>query len=355
MVSTAHPIPAPAHLPGEPRTLRKPNWRKFFRLPKLGLSKFLQLRLNTCLFRLLPFAISRWYIANLGKLYYLLNWHERSLIRKTIRQVFKGRIPAKVLKTTIKETFAGIFDHYHEKLFMAYSNFPRLVDFLKTKIHFQGEPELREALAGGKGIILVTGHYGAVEFLPGALAARNYPASMICRFQTQRLKVSLSQRAEYGSLELIDADEGSIILAAIRALKEGRILITECDEFDEWRPDPSRDSHFLGCKLTSDRTLELLQKRSGARVMSALVKREGKKTYTCNFTPVPVPGSIPVNMPLSEQCLRILETSVAAHPEQWYQWKKFAKMMKSQSEVKHDRQESGYLAPEVGVSLADQT
>jgi Kdo2-lipid IVA lauroyltransferase/acyltransferase len=330
------------------------NFAQLLRIPKLSLSKFLQMKLNVFLFRFLPFSISRWYLATLGKVFYLLNWRERKLIRHTIRQVFKGRIPMRDLKAKIKETFQGIFDHYHEKLFVGYSNFPRLLDFLRTRIHFKDQEVLQEALAQGKGVILVTGHYGAVEFLPGALAVNGYPASMICRFQTNRLRVSLSQRAEWVGLNLIDADDGNIILAAMKALKQGRILITECDEFDEWRPDPNRDSSFLKCKLTSDRTLELLQKRSGSPVISALVHRDGNRNYTCNLTPVPVPGSTPVNLSLSEQCLRVLETTVEAHPEQWYQWKKFGKMVKSQFEVQHDRQESGYLAPETGLSVPDQ-
>jgi len=354
MISNAQSVRRPklslSHLIRLPRL----NFARFLRIPKLSLSKFLQLKLNVFLFRFLPFSISRWYIGTLGRLYYLLNWHEKKLIRSTIYQVFQGRSPARVLKGKIKETFKGIFDHYHEKLFVGYSNFPRLLDFLRTRIHFQGQEALEEALAGGKGVILVTGHYGAVEFLPGALAVNGYPASMICRFQTNRLRVTLSQRAEWVGLDLIDADEGNIILAAMKTLKQGRILITECDEFDEWRPDPNWDSSFLNCKLTSDRTLELLQKRSGAPVISALVKREGKRHYTCNLTPVPVPGSTPVNMPLSEQCLRVLETSVTAYPEQWYQWKKFGKMVKPQFEVEHDRQASGYLAPEAGISVPDQ-
>ncbi len=341
---------------------RLPRWdfTRFLRIPKLSLSKFLQMKLNIFLIRFLPFCVSRWYIAALGKIYYLLNWPEKRLIRNTMKNVFQGRIPERELKMKNKEAFQGIFDHYHEKLFMAYSNFPRMVQFLRTSIRFRGEETLREALVGGKGVILVTGHYGAVEFLPGALAANNYPASMICRFQTQRLRVSLTQRAEqgrlaeYGDLHLIDTEEGNILMAALKALKQGRILITECDEFDEWRPDPNRDSSFLNCKLTSDRTLELLQKRSGAPVVSALVKREGDRNYTCNLTPVPVPGSTPANMSLSEQCLRVLETSVAAHPEQWYQWKKFGKIVKSQFEVRDDRQESGYLAPKAGISVPDQ-
>ena len=54
---------------------------KLLGLPKQSLSRFLQLKLNVFLFRFLPFSISRWYIATLGKLYYLLNWQEKKLIR----------------------------------------------------------------------------------------------------------------------------------------------------------------------------------------------------------------------------------------------------------------------------------
>ena len=164
-----------------------------FRLPKisLSLSKFLQMRLNSFLFRFLPFSVSRWYVMVLGRLYYFLNWREKTLIRKTIQHVFKRKIPAPVLKKKIKAAFTGIFDHYHEKLFVGYSNFPRLLKFLKSQVRFAGEEHLQAALEDGKGVILVTGHFGAVEFLPGALAMNGYPTSMICRFQTNRLRESL--------------------------------------------------------------------------------------------------------------------------------------------------------------------
>jgi lauroyl/myristoyl acyltransferase len=328
---------------------------KNFRLPKisLSLSKFLQMKLNSFLFRFLPFSVSRCYVMVLGRLYYLLNWTEKTLIRKTLKHILGRKIPAPILNKKVKAAFKGIFDHYHEKLFVGYSNFPRLLKFLRSQVRFAGAEKLQAALQDGKGVILVTGHFGAVEFLPGALALNGYPTSMICRFQTTRLRESMGQRAEAVGLHLIDADEGNIILSAMKALKEGRILITECDEFDEWRPDPHRDSYFLNCRLPSDRTLELLRKRSGAQVITALMQRDGQKQYTCNLTPVGNGGS-PVNLPIHEQCLSVLESSVENYPEQWYQWKKFGKMIKSHFEVEYDRQEAGYLAPEIGLSVPDQ-
>jgi len=324
-----------------------------FQLPKLSLSKFLQMKFNSWLFRFLPFFVSRGYIMFLGKLYYLLNLSEKILIQKAFRYVFRRKYDTTELNRKIKAAFRGTFDHYHEKLFVGYSHFPRLLKFLKTKIKFAGAENLQEALQQGKGIILVTGHFGAVEFLPGALALNGYPTSMICRFQTTRLRESMGARATAVGLELIDADAGNIILAAMKALKQGRILVTECDEFDEWRPDPRRNSYFLDCRLPSDRTLELLQKRSGAQVVTALVKREGKKQYTCNLTAVSN-GAFPAHLSLSERCLSVLEDTVNDHPEQWYQWKKFGKLIQSHFEVEHDNQETGYLAPEIGLSIPDQ-
>jgi Kdo2-lipid IVA lauroyltransferase/acyltransferase len=320
---------------------------------KLNLSKFLQMKLNSFLFRFLPFSVSRFYLCCLGRLYYLLNWREKKLITQTIAHIFKRKLSAPELRGKTKGAFQGIFDHYHEKLFVAYSNFSRLGRFLSKRVRFAGEENLQAALQAGKGVILVTGHYGAVEFLPGTLALNGYPVSMICRFQTNLLRTSLGERAQQVGLHLIDADDGNIVLTAMKALKQGRILITECDEFEEWRPDPHRHSYFLNCKLNSDRTLELLRKRSGAPVISALVQRDGQENYTCHLTPVGN-GASSAGTAVGDQCLGILETAVAANPEQWYQWKKFGKMIKSRFEVEHDNQKNRYLAPEIAISVPDQ-
>jgi KDO2-lipid IV(A) lauroyltransferase len=326
---------------------------KLLRVPKFSLSKFLQMRFNSWLFRLLPFSFSRFYIICLGRLYYLLHWSEKVLICNAFRHVFRRTFAPFPLNQKIKGVFRGIFDHYHEKMFLGYSHFPRLCEFLKHRVKFAGAEHLQEVLEEGKGLLLVTGHFGAVEFLPGALALNGYPTSMICRFQTTRLRKSVGQRAAAVGLQLIDADEGNIILAAMKALKQGRILITEVDEFDEWRPDPGRDSSFLNCRLSSDRTLDLLQKRSGAKAVVALVKREGGRRYTCELTAVGN-RAFPPQMSLHERCLSVLEDSVEAQPEQWYQWKKLGKLIEPEVKSELENQANGHLAPEIILPVPDQ-
>ena len=323
-------------------------WPKIF--SGLTLSRFLQMKINSFLFRYLPFAISRGYIICLGRLYYLLHGREKRLIRQTIDYVLRGKLAAATRQQKSRETFTGIFDHYHEKLFVAYANFPRLLRFLKRRIRVAGAASLRAALAGGRGVILVTGHFGAVEFLPGFLAVSGYPVSMICRFQTDRLRRSLHQRAHWVGLDLLDADDGKIILKALRALKQGRILITECDEFEEWRPDPKRHSSLLNLRLPADRTLEILQKRSGAALLTAFMHRGGSRPYTLKLSPIAAQAR--AGFGVSEQCLQHLEMALEAAPEQWYQWKKFGKLIQSRWAEAAGRQPGG-LAPELAISGAE--
>ena len=124
-----------------------------FRLPKisLSLSKFMQMKLNSFLFRFLPFSVSRCYIMVLGRLYYLLCWAEKTLIRKTIKHVFGRKIPAPILNKKVKAAFKGIFDHYHEKLFVGYSNFPRLLKFLRSQVSLPGRRISRQPCRMARG------------------------------------------------------------------------------------------------------------------------------------------------------------------------------------------------------------
>jgi len=295
----------------------------------LNLSKFLQMRLNSWLIRFLPFWLSRLYLIVLGRLYYCVNRKERKLIENTIYFSLRKKLPGRALRRVRRQTFHGIFDHYHEKLYLAYTPFKRLRKFFAKKLRFEGEEALQEALALGKGAILATGHFGAVEFLPAALAFKGYKVAIICRFQTSRLRDSLVARAKQVDLEVIDSENGNCLLAALRALKQGRIIITEADEFDEWKAKDDHQISFLGARLDYDRALDVLHKRSGAPVVSALVSRR-RRGYALHLKPVT--AQLAPSQRVGEKSLEILEEMCWALPTQWYQWKKFGKMITPQLE-----------------------
>jgi Kdo2-lipid IVA lauroyltransferase/acyltransferase len=292
--------------------------------PQLNLSKFCQMNFSRFLAKRVPFCCSQTYLTWLGKLYFFTHANERELIRSAIGQVFGEQLAQPDLQNLFRRTIAGILTHYQEKLFLAYAPEAKVKEYLAQRLQLHGTEELQKALNLGRGVILVTGHFGAVEFLPGTLGLHGYPAAIIVRPQTKELAVSLAQRAALINLTLIFPENGKVLPAALKALREGRVLITEADEFEMWRTSASQNVNFLGFHIPADRTLDVLQKRSGAPMLTALVRRRPQRHYSLDISPT-IPFS--TNQPVSRQCLQQLEKAIFRFPEQWYQWKEFGKVI----------------------------
>jgi lauroyl/myristoyl acyltransferase len=291
-------------------------------LGRVSLSCFLQWRVNTLLIRYIPRSVGLLYLSLLGRVYFFFNRTEKNQIQTNLSSVVR-RLPTKVvLDQTIQRTFKGIIAHYHEKLFVAYVHFGKVCNFLQKNIKLEGQQLLDEALSKGKGLILVTGHFGAVEFLPLALALKGYAVTMVVRFKTERLKRALMHRTQYVPITLLDANNGErVLFKALKALKANQILITECDEFDTWRPHRYRQAKFLGCSCPLDRTLEMLQGRYDSPVLMGLVQREGRDSFALQIHSLIGGRHNPEIVSVSQGALQLLQQYICLFPEQWYQWK----------------------------------
>lgn len=288
---------------------------------KVGLSRFLQWRVNTYIVRFLPLVISRAYLCLLGYIYYLFNNEEKKIIEDAIGAILRKRHDIEEIKRITVLAIKGIFTHYHEKLLMAYADYKRLRSFVFQNIQMRNQELLDVALKKGRGVILVTGHFGAVEFMPVTLALRQYPLAMIARFKTKKLKKALLERAKPYGVRLLDADSGNISFAALGALKENRVLITECDEFSTWKPHKNKTAVLFGFTSPVDRTLDALQRKYRSPVIFALLKRGWNGTYVLEFHDVTEGREAKQGSSIAERALAILENYVYTYPEQWYQWK----------------------------------
>ena len=291
-------------------------------LGRVGLSRFLQWRFNTVLIRYLPRSIGRLYLGFLGRVYYFFNRREKQQIQTNLSAVVR-RLPTKgVMDHTIQRTFTGIIAHYYEKLFIAYVHFGKVCSFLQKNVRLEGQQLIDKALSQGKGLIMVTGHFGAVEFLPLALALKGYEVTMVVRFKTERLKRALMHRTQYVPITLLDANNGEkVLFKALQALKSNQILITECDEFDTWRPHRHRQARFLGCSCPLDRTLDMLQRRYHSPVLMGLVQREERDSFALQIHSLNGSQQNQENINVSQGALQLLQRYICLFPEQWYQWK----------------------------------
>jgi lauroyl/myristoyl acyltransferase len=171
-------------------------------------------------------------------------------------------------------------------------------------------------------VVLVTGHFGAVEFLPPALAFSGRALTAMVHCNSPSLRRILERRAARAGVDLLDPKSNSIIFSALDHLKKGRILITQCDEIDMWRPYRDRSINFLGLEVGLDRSMDILIRKSKAPVVFGLMHRRGRGRYELVLT-TPRPragGSRPESM--GAACLRMLGDEIYNCPSAWYEWKK---------------------------------
>ena len=285
----------------------------------MSISGFFQARFNIFLFRHAPLWFSKRYLRLLGMLYYIVNRDEARQIEENVRTVFND--PREV-RAIVRKTFDGIFDHYTEKLLHAYGNLNRLKREFGDMLEYSGLEYLEEARRKG-GVILVTGHFGAIEYLPMAMNLKQYPVSMVLKFKTEELKRSLMERAEQNNVELIDAGNADLIWKQINALKQGSILLTECDEVEAWNTRQQNTMDAFGGRILVDRTIAFLARHTGASVLGAFLMRT-ERGYRLVIEPVGETAGD--DRDLAQSVMKLFERFVMSAPDQWYQWKKFHKM-----------------------------
>jgi lauroyl/myristoyl acyltransferase len=293
---------------------------------KVNISLFFQSPINIWIFRHVSPRVSYRYLLAVGVLYYLLNSKERRHIERNIRDLMAGQEETRV-KRVVRDTFKGIFTHYFEKMFSAFLDFGVTRRYVERKFDIEGAGLLTKALEKGKGCILVTAHWGAVEFIPWMLHVAGFPASVILECKTGKLARSLLEKTGFGGgtgIELISSCfGGSVLLRALQSLKANRVLMTQCDEVETWHKRRGHTVQAFGREVWLDNTIEVIARRTGAAVVAAFMERTEGGRYVLHIE------DVSVERPETETarcCLQLWQKYVSLHPEQWYQWKKWDAM-----------------------------
>jgi len=184
-----------------------------------NLSRLLQSHVFTTIVKCLPRKVSFYFLWLVTVLYFLANREIREIIRRNIEEVFSRNYNKREIDLIFRSALRGIFHHYFEKLYLAFSANQQWKEYLLERIRVTGRRNLDRFLAEKKGLILVTAHFGAVEFLPGYLTLLGYPVAIIAKFKTQRLKEKCQEKARTVGATVIDANEKSSFFLALSALK----------------------------------------------------------------------------------------------------------------------------------------
>jgi lauroyl/myristoyl acyltransferase len=285
-----------------------------------GISEFLQ-ALFPGIVRRAPPEAARGLMMAAGFLYFAVKSRERKRIEASVSDLLGPGTRAESVK---RKVFGHILDHYFEKLLVANQSKGFLDEFIRERVVAVGLASLDEALARGRGAIVVTAHWGAVELVPPLLALRGYPISVVLEARNPRLRKALERLVAGRDVELLIASRGDRVLEGIfGALAGGRVLITQVDEVDAWRRRKSRTIRLFGKSLFFDHSLDFIAKRSGAASVGIFCRRLNGLKYALRCEEIAPDPSIE---DVAAKAMRLWERRLLEEPEQWYQWKKWELM-----------------------------
>lgn len=180
---------------------------------------------------------------------------------------------------------------------------------------FVGEEHLRAAFEPGKGVLLITAHFGNWELMGTRLAREGYPFDAIARDSELPSTTAIINRVrESSGLRVFPRGE---LLPAIRALKENRMLAILPDQHDY----DGIFVDFFGRPAKTAIGPAAIALRTGAMLLPVFTFRQPDDTIRVIFQ-APFAAESTGNKDddvraLTQRIMHLIEAAIREAPDQW--------------------------------------
>ncbi len=236
----------------------------------------------------------------------------RRLVEEHLRRAFPDRDGA-----WVRRTAAAAYAHLGREgvRLIRLSALDRARVLATTEV--EGLDAFLAALARGRGLVLVTGHFGNWEIGGAALAARGVPLDVVAQRQSNPLfdRAIVAARERLGMRVI---ERGRAPKEGLRALRAGRVVAFVADQ------DARRAGVFVpffGRPASTHRGPALLALRTGAPLFLGTAPRAAAGEYRIRLEPVEVDGDgepDDVVRRLTAAFTARLEAAIRAAPEQYF-------------------------------------
>jgi KDO2-lipid IV(A) lauroyltransferase len=207
------------------------------------------------------------------------------------------------------------FQHLGMNFIEACRYFLRPTDVMLSRVHIEGVEHLRNAAAGGRGVLALTAHYGNWELLAAAHGLGGLPLSIVIRPLEHPVLDDLADRFRRRSgAELIVKRQA--VREVLQALRRGRMVGILLDQ------NATRAEGvfvpFFGVPASTSKGLAVLALRTGAPVVPVFLRREpdGGHCIDVSAPLVPPPdGDIEAYTAMFNLAI---EAAIRRAPEQWF-------------------------------------
>ena len=275
------------------------------------------LMLLSRLIRLLPYDLVLWIGKIFGHLYYLLIKKQRN---RAIQQMMPALgVSEDEAKKIVRKSFINLARNVFDILYMPNLNEKNLGEYIEID-HLE---RMRDALAEGHGVVVLTGHIGTWEWLSAAFSLNGMPVTAIAKLQpNQEYSRVLDDLRATIHVEIFNRGT-SELLAAGRALKAGKILGFLADQ--DGGPGGAF-INFLGKTASTPLGPAVFAKKFHVPILPAFILRREDGRHRVVIGEVlryEDHGDSEKDLfDLTEQMTRIIEKIIRENPTQWLWFQK---------------------------------
>jgi len=271
-------------------------------------------RLAGFLVPLIPLRFGYSVASRLGGLFYRLSPGTRANVRDNVTHVLGEGASAAEVERVTRDAFRYIALNYYDLLRVPTLNPTRI----ERVVRVEGWENVERALAAGKGLIMVSAHFGNIEIVIHILLFRGIPVTIpVERVQPEVLFQYICRVRTSKGLRLIPID--GPLLELFRALRRGEIAglaadrdITQSGLIVDFFGAPARlpDGHVQ------------LALRTGVPIVMGFSQRLLDNTFVARFEPpleLENTGDRERDVRVGlEKVVAIMERHIDECPEQWY-------------------------------------
>ncbi|MDP8228841.1 MAG: lysophospholipid acyltransferase family protein [Candidatus Electryoneaceae bacterium] len=263
--------------------------------------------------RWLPLKMSRAIADLLG--WILANWIKlrRDVALDNLKQAFGSSMDA----TERQRIYVRCWRHFM-RVGVEMARLPRMTpEFADRWVDLSGRAVLDNALSRGKGVMVVSGHFGNWEWMGGGLALSGLSSVYVVESQSNRLVEDwLNRMRQSVGVEIVPISKAARGL--FTALRRNKVVAILCDQD---AGDRGVFVPFFGRLASTPQGPALFHLRTGAPIVFAASPRDKKGVYRVIIEEMTFPNLTgdsdhDVEIIMSRITAR-LEAEIRRHPEQW--------------------------------------
>lgn len=275
------------------------------------------LGLNLCslIVKLIPGGWLYGFAANIASLVYILAARQRRNSLESLRIAFGKEKSEAQIKKISRDSFTLIAKSGVELLFLM--DKPAL---LKKRVEISGRENLDAALSKGKGVILVSAHFGNFPFMLAKLSLEGYKTCGIMRYmRDERMeKFFKIKREKFGIKTIYSQPRRECVENSIHSLRENELLFIPLDQ-NFGTGGVFVD--FFGRKAATATGPIILARRTGAAIIPGFIVRQRDNTHNLIIEPpfeLEEGGRPDENIIMNIQGLtNIIEAYIRRYPAEW--------------------------------------